>query len=49
LVDLKLPVLAFAATDGSSTDLSALEGRTVVYVILELAVQEKTRGSPSLE
>jgi peroxiredoxin len=32
LAGLKLPVVALAATDGSRIDLSALAGRTVVYV-----------------
>jgi peroxiredoxin len=32
LAGMKLPSLALAATDGSSVDLSALRGRTVVYV-----------------
>jgi peroxiredoxin len=32
LAGMKLPPLPLAATDGSSVDLSALRGRTVVYV-----------------
>jgi peroxiredoxin len=32
LAGLKLPALGLAATDGSEIDLSALKGRTVVYV-----------------
>jgi peroxiredoxin len=32
LTGLKLPALALAATDGSRIDLSALRGRTVVYI-----------------
>lgn len=32
LAGMKLPALALAATDGSSVDLSALRGRTVVYI-----------------
>jgi peroxiredoxin len=32
LTGLRLPALALAATDGSQVDLSALKGRTVVYV-----------------
>ena len=32
LAGLKLPPLQLAATDGSAVDLSALRGRTVVYV-----------------
>ena len=32
LAGMKLPSIALAATDGTSVDLSALRGRTVVYV-----------------
>jgi peroxiredoxin len=32
LAGMKLPALPLAATDGSTVDLSALRGRTVVYV-----------------
>jgi peroxiredoxin len=32
LTGMKLPSLALAATDGSSIDLSALRGRTIVYI-----------------
>jgi peroxiredoxin len=32
LAGMRLPALALAATDGSTVDLSALRGRTVVYV-----------------
>jgi peroxiredoxin len=32
LAGMKLPALPLAATDGSAVDLSALRGRTVVYV-----------------
>ena len=32
LTGTKLPSMALAATNGSQTDLSALEGRTVVYI-----------------
>ena len=32
LAGMKLPPLPLAATDGSSVDLSALRGRTIVYV-----------------
>lgn len=32
LVDMKLPSVPLAATDGTVVDLSALRGRTVVYV-----------------
>jgi len=32
LTGMRLPVLALPATDGSDVDLSALTGRTVVYI-----------------
>jgi peroxiredoxin len=32
LAGMKLPAVSLAATDGSSVDLSALRGRTVVYI-----------------
>ena len=32
LAGIRLPALSLTATDGSAVDLSALRGRTVVYV-----------------